>query len=422
MEKLNTFLRELGLHPDCVSLPESLENFRREMAAGLCGRPRSLGMHPTFLAAAPPPENSPTVLCLDCGGTRFRLGLVRFSAGRPEISDYREAPMPGTGAVLTAPEFFDQLAALLRPLAQPGRPIGFCFSYPMDILPDRDGRLLRLTKELKVPDLPGHILGHALLERLPAGCGPAVLLNDTTATLLGGLPQTLAAGADGLAGMILGTGFNCCYAARGAEIAKLPGAPDMIVNLECGNYTQPQGAIDRLLDTETDDPGAGTLEKMLGGAYHPRLIHTAAAACAKAGFFTRTAADALAETPSLRAQDLEELSLGRGPLMLCFPRTEDRNVLLEILRLGQARAARLAAMVLTALAVQADGGRDPVHPFCAVVDGSAFHGSHFLQAALQETLETYSAAVLGRHIRLLRAPHSNLLGAASAASRALTDR
>ncbi len=414
MEDLHAFLRELGLHPDCVSLPAARNRFQEEMAAGLAGSPRSLGMHPTFLAALPP-EPHPAILCLDCGGTYLRWGLVHCSAQQPVIEHYCEAPMPGTEGPLSPDDFFDHLAAQIRPLAHPGLPIGFCFSYPMDILPDRDGRLLRLTKELKVPALPGCYLGRELLARLPSGCGPAVLLNDTVATLLGGISHARAAGADGLAGMILGTGFNCCYAAQGVTLTKLPGAPDMIINLECGNYDQPQGQIDRLLDADTDDPGAGRLEKMLGGAYHPRLILLAARACARAGFLSPAAGAVLEEIPAFAAQALEQLSLGGGPLCASFPLPKDQAVLRELLRQSQARAARLITMVLTALAIQTGGGRTAAHPFCAVVDGAAFYGSHLLRAALSELLETYVTAELGLHIRLLRAPHSNLLGAAAAA-------
>lgn len=414
MKLLHAFLREIGLHPDCISLPDALVRFQNEIAAGLAGSSCSLGMHPTFLAARPP-EPHPAILCLDCGGTYLRWGLVHFSEQQPIIENYCEAPMPGTEALISPDSFFERLAAHIRPLARPGLPIGFCFSYPMDILPNRDGRLLRLTKELKVPALPGHCLGKELLARLPPGCGPTILLNDTVATLLGGIPHAKAAGADGLAGMILGTGFNCCYAAQGATLTKLPGSPNMIINLECGNYDQPQGQIDKLLDADTDIPGAGLLEKMIGGAYHPQLLLLAARTCAQSGFFSPSAKAILGEISAFSAQDLEQLSLGKGPLCTTFPLPKDQAILRELLHQSQIRAAKLITMVLTALAIETGGGQTTAHPFCVVVDGSAFYGSHFLQAALSELLNTYTTAERGLHIRLLHASHSNLLGAAAAA-------
>ena len=377
-------------------------------------------MVPTWLSAAPPPRDSEEVLALDCGGTRFRRALVRFAGGEPVLSDYLEAPMPGAGggAVLPAEAFWDALGEMLRPLARPGMPIGFCFSYPMSILPDHDGVLLRLTKELRLPELVGRRLAPGLLSRLPEGCGPAVLLNDTAASLLGGVAAIRDAGASGAAGMILGTGFNCCYAAKGAELIKCPGAPDMIVNLECGNYAQPQGALDRELDAGTDDPGKGVLEKMLSGAYHAHLAYLAAGHCARAGLFTASGARALERGPVFRAEELEDFVQGRGPWWEALTEPADRETLLGILRQSNARAARLVAMVLTALLRQTGAGTDPARPFCVVADGSAFYRSTLFRAALDRELGEALPA-LGRHIRFLKAPGGNLPGAAAAALQAL---
>ena len=420
MEKLDALLYELGLHPDCIPLPAAAAAFQEEMSRGLAGAGGSLDMVPTWLSAAPPPRDSEEVLALDCGGTRFRRALVRFAGGEPVLSDYLEAPMPGAGggAVLPAEAFWDALGEMLHPLARPGMPIGFCFSYPMSILPDHDGVLLRLTKELRLPELVGRRLAPGLLSRLPEGCGPAVLLNDTAASLLGGVAAIRDAGASGAAGMILGTGFNCCYAAKGAELIKCPGAPDMIVNLECGNYAQPQGALDRELDAGTDDPGKGVLEKMLSGAYHAHLAYLAAGHCARAGLFTASGARALERGPVFRAEELEDFVQGRGPWWEALTEPADRETLLGILRQSNARAARLVAMVLTALLRQTGAGTDPARPFCVVADGSAFYRSTLFRAALDRELGEALPA-LGRHIRFLKAPGGNLPGAAAAALQAL---
>lgn len=419
MEKLDALLYELGLHPDCIPLPAATAAFQAEMARGLAGAGGSLDMVPTWLAAAPPPRESGAVLALDCGGTRFRRALVRFSGGSPVLSDYLEAPMPGAGggAALPAGAFWDALGQMVRPLARPGMPIGFCFSYPMSILPDHDGVLLRLTKELRLPELVGRRLAPGLLSRLPAGCGPAVLLNDTAASLLGGVTAIREAAGSGAAGMILGTGFNCCYAARGVELRKCPNAPDMIVNLECGNYAQPQGLLDRELDAGTDDPGRGTLEKMLSGAYHAHLVYLAAGHCARAGLFTPAGARALEAGPVFRAEALEDFVQGRGPWWEALTEPADRETLLGILRHSNARAARLVAMVLTALLRQTGAGTDAAHPFCVVADGSAFYRSTLFRAALGRELGEVLPA-LGRHIRFLKSPGGNLPGAAAAALQA----
>ena len=43
--------------------------------------------------------------------------------------------------------------------------IGFCFSYPTEIFPNKDGKLLYWTKEIKIPRMAGQFIGKNLLEK-----------------------------------------------------------------------------------------------------------------------------------------------------------------------------------------------------------------------------------------------------------------
>ncbi|MEE9368225.1 MAG: hypothetical protein V3V05_05100 [Pontiella sp.] len=47
------------------------------------------------------------------------------------------------------------LVDALEPIKDEFDSIGFCFSYVATIMPDYDGRLLRWTKEIKIPELIG---------------------------------------------------------------------------------------------------------------------------------------------------------------------------------------------------------------------------------------------------------------------------
>jgi hexokinase len=67
-----------------------------------------------------------------------------------------------------------------------------------------------------------------------------VLLNDTTAVLLGGAAITAGQVYDSYIGFVLGTGKNLCYIEETAEIKKLGGSypyDRMIVNTESGYFT-----------------------------------------------------------------------------------------------------------------------------------------------------------------------------------------
>ena len=66
--------------------------------------------------------------------------------------------------------------------------IGFVFSYPLEIFPDKDGRLIRFTKEIKAKEVEGEFIVKNLLSAIKKqGFGSnkkIILLNDTTASLL----------------------------------------------------------------------------------------------------------------------------------------------------------------------------------------------------------------------------------------------
>ena len=136
--------------------------------------------------------------------------------------------MPGRDEEVSGEVFYEAICAGLLPVADRFDRIGFCFSYPAEILPNRDGRLLRWTKIDSNSGDGGFVCGYGFgsgVGAAGAGRKSVTVLNDTTATLLAGCSAGWSFGAEQFVGFILGTGTNC---------ACLYG--EQIINMESGNF------------------------------------------------------------------------------------------------------------------------------------------------------------------------------------------
>jgi hexokinase len=99
-------------------------------------------------------------VAVDAGGTNFRTALVKFNTkGKLEISNMMNARMPGLEGEISKAEFFKIIAGYVKPNAELSDRIGFCFSYPTEILPDKDGILLQFCKEVQAPEVVGELIG-----------------------------------------------------------------------------------------------------------------------------------------------------------------------------------------------------------------------------------------------------------------------
>ncbi len=202
--------------------------FRQEMKEGLAGRDSSLAMLPTYIQ---PPARIPAderVIALDAGGTHFRVAVVYFtSTGRPVIENFQKYSMPGSQGKISGDEFFRKLASFVTPYLHYSHRIGFCFSYPMEMSPDGDGRLLCFTKEINVPDVEGQYIRRSLLaalqEQRAAEEKKIVLLNDTVAVLLAGQGAAEGRIFDGFIGFILGAREPMLHIWNKTKTFKKPG-------------------------------------------------------------------------------------------------------------------------------------------------------------------------------------------------------
>ena len=415
-ETANSFLLSIGMHPDLTDIREVQAAIESAMSDGLCRDDGGLMMLPSYIKIDPRPLRGRAV-AIDAGGTRLRCALVDFDNGG-QISGRREIPMPGTQGAVTKDEFFAQVAGQILTLTRDCRNIGFCFSYPARILPNRDAVAGRLTKEVHIHGIEDSVLGDGLLAALrQSGMTQKprfALVNDTVACLLGGLSRTMSQRFDGCAGLVCGTGLNACYYELGENIPKLGSAEDMIINLEAGGFCGiAQGSADPMLDATTNTPGSCILEKMVSGAYFAGVAGHTAALAAKAGLLT----DIFLTAPAnFTARKLDEfVRRGGGSLGEISPSVEDEAVISLILDCLYERGAKLICALVAAIISKSGGGQTPEAPFLLSTDGAMLYSSASLMPKLSAWIDSYITGTMGRYVRVTGLPDQNLVGAAAAA-------
>jgi hexokinase len=221
--------------------------------------------------------------------------------------------------------------------------VGFCFSYPTDILPNKDGKLIRFNKEVRVDGMEGEPIcegiAQALVQRGHRDKMQFVLLNDSVATMLGGMAANPGRGYDSYIGFILGTGMNTCYLEQNKNITKadLSGekTSSMVINMESGGYNRmPAGEFDDLFDSATNNPGNQRLEKMLSGAYQGGLIHLTVCKAMEEGLFSEDFVTRYKELPTLTMRNIDDFCFypyGENVLAQCAGNNEDDRLTFTLL-------------------------------------------------------------------------------------------
>lgn len=243
MQTMQQYITEMGLEYSQKQFDACLTAFVSEMERGLAGGASSLKMIPAYLDAQAPPSDGGPVIAIDMGGTNLRIALIEWKNSRMHFLDRRQYPMPGTQGNLERSEFFEQIAEYLLPIADQSARIGLCFSFPCEILPTLEGKVLNFNKEVSIRNASGALLGQeidAALQR--SGCRVrhrTCVINDTVATLLGARAQAVRDYA-GYIGFILGTGTNSCYREKNTRIPKSEFLRKKkgysLVNLESGGF------------------------------------------------------------------------------------------------------------------------------------------------------------------------------------------
>jgi hexokinase len=423
-EAARRFLRASGMYHGDVDLEVATKAFLAEMARGLSGAASSLLMIPTFIEVDREVRRRTPVLAIDAGGTHLRVALVEVeSDGAPRVSDFRRYAMPGVDREVSSRELFAVLADRILDLVPRSASIGFSFSYPVEMLPSKDGKIIGLWKELEVPDAAGQLVAEALGSALrDAGARRelhVVVLNDTVAALLAG--RTAGGGRHTRhVGFVLGTGTNCAYVESNARITKrgdLRSGGAQVVNVESGAYGGfRRGAIDLNYDAGSADPGRYPFEKCISGAYLGGLCLEVLRSGADAGLFSSPGAEAIRTHLRLETPGLDPF-LGGAPepaslhgALLARGGPADAAMACQLVDLIVERAAKLAAISMAAAVLKGGEGRPPEEAVCVTVDGSTFYGlrsfrtrvTSFIDAALPDRLRPELVAV----------EHAALVGAA----------
>ncbi len=424
MKRSEIFLREHKLRAIDINMQELVDVFTSDMVKGLEGGDSTLRMIPTYIEADNEFLKEMPVVAIDAGGTNFRAARIMFDKeNKLEITKVVSGKMPGLEGEISKEEFFKTIAGYIKPLAADTDRIGFCFSYPTEILPNKDGILLQFCKEVQAPGVIGQLIGKNLLETMDMPEKQIVLLNDTVATLLAGKSASVNRVYDSFIGYILGTGSNGCYIESNRNIIKKPDLDPLktqIINIESGNFRKiAQTDIDIAFDKTTINPGDYTLEKMIAGGYLGGLCLTALKTAAGKCIFSDTTDICLLSINSLTSEEannyMNDPSSGSTALHKCISSNVDRENCIVILEGITDRAAKLVAANMAAIILKTNKGKSSERPILITVEGTTFYKMHNLKANFEKYLGEYLSGERQRYYELAEVKQSSLVGAALAA-------
>jgi hexokinase len=385
-------------------LVEVAQAMTERIREGLKRKGAELSCLPTFV----PVERLPTcgsLVVLDLGGTNIRCARVRLEGGRLAVDKG-----PATEKLIRSgehrfprSEFLDSLAALVTRVSPlPEFPLGYCFSYPAEPVPDGDAVLIRWTKELFVEETVGRKVGDMLCRRLaeaepPLRCLRVRVINDTVATLLAGMATETA---DAHIGLIVGTGTNMALPLATKLIPKISEQDGqgrvLPVNLESGNFSPPHlTRWDAELDDESANPGSQRFEKAVSGRYLARLFKKR---------FPDTSID-----PDEGAAPLFHLVFGSDGSSASFSAPER-----EVARCMIERSAKLVAASLAG-AIFLMSGWHHIEKVSIAAEGGLFWSHPAYKETVTGTLgKVLTALGSPLNFSFCRVEHANLLGSAIA--------
>lgn len=381
MQTPEDFLKDNGfVSADEIDRQGMISTFLSEMEKGLKGEPSSLMMIPTYVGVNGKIPEGAKAAVLDAGGTNFRGGIVSIP---PKIESKENQPMPGTKGEVDNETFYNAFAAevkRLEPMATVKK-VGWCFSYPAEATKDLDAKLVRWTKNIQAPGVVGQFVGKELLKR--TGGAEIAIVNDTVATLLAAKATEGNKTYSSYLGFILGTGTNTAYVEKNSKILKNPDLDQdgsMIINAESGGFMKlQQSTFDKAADAKTGNPGFNALEKMIAGAFLGGVGLEIYKGAAKAGLFTKKAADAILGLGSLETMDFDNFCAGfrkEGRVNVLDTIFEDADDAKMAKRLGLPvfeRAAVLTAIHLAAFCIKSGEGADSSAPIAICADGSTWY-------------------------------------------------
>ena len=416
MKNVKEFMLRHGMNADRVELERYAKAFLDAMKRGLGTKQELVPMIPTYLRGeAQVPQNRKAAV-IDAGGTNYRTALVSFDETGYRLEHLERSLMPGTDEPAAWSEFISRTADGIEPLLSQTDLIGFCFSYPAEVTPDIDSRVLGLTKQVKLIGAEGRLLGADLaaeLSRRGFDKKKIVVLNDTPATLLGGSALLDKAKYGGFIGMVAGTGVNTCCMILDSAIGKLglKSSEKMLVNLESGSFDGfPRGDFDLEMDNNLPDTGYYIGEKLCSGAYLGEVCRYTLQAAAREDLFENAAGEYILSLDKLDTPTAD--AWGTGKLPDCFGEADKEKTVYITHELFD-RAARCMCCNLSAILLLTGEGREK--PVCICADGSLYKKSALFAPMLYRHMSDYAGAKLGRRFEFVTGEETTLLGTAAAA-------
>ena len=238
-----------------------------------------------------------------------------------------------------------------------------------------------------------------------------VVLNDTTAVLLGGKMLDYRCEYSKYVGAIYGTGFNCCYIENTKNILKFDDLKEgmMIINTETGNFNGfKRGVFDEELTNESSIANEALTEKMSSGRYLASLIYKATKKAIEDGLISK-------DTKLIDYKDFElplvsmYLAHLNNDLDKCFTCEDDIKTFKEICFSLIRRASKIVAATIAAFAKQSDDKKVGI-----IIEGSTF----YKLPTFKETFSEYLSKIMssfGIEYQLFDGRGRNLIGAAVAA-------
>ena len=414
MIKVAQFMKDHGMDAERVDLAEYTKAFADAMHAGLAAPQKNMPMLPTYLYSSGKLQKGEKAIVIDAGGTNFRTALIGFDGKKAVIDALDKRPMPGAAEPAAWEQFISCVADCVQPLLKQAKDIGFCFSYPVEITPECDGKVLGLTKQVEIEGAVGSYLGASLraeLEKRGEKVGRIVVLNDTPATLLAG--KVLSKGSfDGYIGLVAGTGCNTCCEIECGKIGKLglTGGGKMLVNLESGSFRAfPRGDADLAMDEDLPDTGAYVAEKMISGRYLGQVCMYTLKMAAKEGLFSERATEIIEKMTEVTTPTIDKWGSSRFPKGF---NSEDRVNLVYIISEIFERSARCIASKLCGILEITGAGSS--RPVCIAVDGSLYSESKLLRPELERFMDVYAGEIMGRRYEFVNAENMSLIGTAAA--------
>lgn len=425
-KEIDEFLLGEKMHFESIDFEIESTKFAKEMERGLSGG-GSLKMLPAYIQPTMDFNYNRPVIIIDAGGTNFRCAVVTITEKDIKIEHEKRYPMPGSKDEISKDEFINKIIDFIEPIIEYSDSIGFCFSYPVEIMPNADGKVISLTKEIRVNGIEDMLLGKELLDKLNErgykGIKNITILNDTTAALLSGITKDYQ--YNSYIGLIVGTGINSCYIEVNESIWKndllSSNKGSTVINLESGGYDKiSRGTIDNSFDKTTINPREQLMEKMISGAYLGSLVLETFKKASSKNILSKKLCKKFLDLPELGTKELSDFlnnPYKNGNTLASYINSfggeSDRKKLYYIIDIIVERAAKIIAINIKGILIKINKGKNPCKPVCLTIDGSTFYKFTNLQRKFNYYLKKYILDK-GYYVKTQKVEHGIMIGTAMA--------